>query len=159
MSKGWKLASYQELQYLMRILTYNYRTGKGLQLLGSWNSTDCCITVAGGFRLTADGTSFVYPSLVSNHGVVARQCTAATDYYHMDRRYRLTYFQNGRNLQDLSTINQLSASEGAGACRAHKHESNPGIYVAKIAGVTNAYTKCCIIDVAKGERLCAADEE
>ena len=51
--KGWTLLTYQHLRQYREVFTAHYLANGGLRMMGTWASSGCCLTVAGGYRLTA----------------------------------------------------------------------------------------------------------
>jgi hypothetical protein len=146
---GWKLITYAEVAAYKDLLLADYVQDGGMEMMGSWASSGCCITVAGGYRLTANGASFVYPL---NAAGTAMKCPAAgqTTTYESQQKYILAFHQGGR-FHDLSSVTSLYAGHGKGLCASKPGEGNPGIYVGKAKRASPNSKHCQIIG---GQNLC-----
>ena len=125
---GWTLVGAPELGAYQPLLLAALRgAGGGLQPLGSWSSSSCCLTLAGGARVTAGG-SYVYP--IDGAGKV--QCTASgAGTFSSGQPYGFAYQDAKAGLQHLAGVSgALGAAAGTGAyCGARAGERNPGVYL------------------------------
>jgi hypothetical protein len=148
-AQGWRLLTYKDIQKYQELFVEDYVQDSGLEMMGAFSSTGCCLTLSGGYRLTANGVSFVYPMdgqtlKCSANGALLSYSTAV--------KYKLGYHENGQ-MQDLSTVKQLYAAVGTQMCATKTSEANPGIFMGKATGVSH-FTKTCRI--INGEKLCLA---
>ena len=69
---GWKLLTYAEMSKYQQLFIADYVQDDGLEMMGAWSSNGCCLTVSGGYRVTANDVSFVYPMDVTG---VSMKCS------------------------------------------------------------------------------------
>ena len=62
---GWQLMAYEDFVTQREEFIDYYNRHRGLRLLREFNSTNCCMAMAGGWKLTVTGTElgFLFPSL------------------------------------------------------------------------------------------------
>jgi len=127
--EGWHLMTYEDMGNAAYSDLFNedYRVGKGLQLLKTFTSHGCCLTVAMGYRLTANGVSFVYPVNAAGN---ALKCSEAGETYDASEKLRLV-FHNGEGLAEVTNAKSLYAAQGSGMCAKKDGEHNPAIFYRK----------------------------
>ena len=146
--KGWTLLTYQHAQQYRKVFAAHYIANGGLKMMGTWASSGCCLTVAGGYRLTANGKSFVYPYDAAGRP----QCSANGSRFSAAERYRLAFMDGGKTL-DISQAASLYAAGAAGAtCGKKTGEQNPGLYMHLTPGARSDAT-CFTFDSL---RLCVS---
>ena len=86
---------------------------------------------------------------MSNSGSIA--CSQNGSSHFQDYKYHLA-FHTGGNFSDIETAQSLSGAKGVGMCKSEPNEHNPGIFMAKVKGVSSL-DSCAIMHK---ERLCLA---
>jgi hypothetical protein len=163
----WSLLTYEELKLYRPIFDDYYTSTGGLYPIHSWASSGCCVSGGvEGFRLTADGKSFVYPmSSAPGPGPGAVVCAKAGEggvRFYESLKYKLAYFDKGNDMWlDISHATELYAASAAGSlCGAQQGEQNPGIFIRRtpISKEATAQNPTCRTFPATSERLCVDPE-
>ena len=58
---GWSMLTFEKLLAWGSLFEQYYKENGGITQAESWSTSLCCVSLAGGYRLTANGRSFVYP--------------------------------------------------------------------------------------------------
>jgi len=126
-SNGWKLMSSTDITCYQGLFLKYYEKNGGLDMMGTWSSTGCCITLQGGYRMTVNDASYVYP--FDYLGNVMQCAKSMKTNYHVAVSYRIQYHENNK-FKDVTSANKLCGAIGSGACAVTAGEGNPGLYMA-----------------------------
>jgi len=122
--QGWHLITHQQVAAMKNLVLGSYEAAGGMKLLGSWKPSQCCIAVAGGFRLTLSGKSYAYPFDAAAN---ALKCNG--ERYNAELPLGIA-FQDGKAMKPLGGAASIGASVGHGICSRKTGETNPGMFFA-----------------------------